>query len=160
MGKVTRYTNCTTGGPVFVDVEDGRIVRMTPIDLDKDDAQGWTIQARGREFSPPRRTTLSPHAVAQRSMVYSPKRILTPLKRTDFDPKGGRNLKNRGVSGYEPISWDEALDIVCDEVVQGEARGGSGGDPQLPGIASSLGQCGLPAQHLLQVHEPGGLHLW
>ena len=49
-------------------------------------------------------------------MIYSPKRILTPLKRVDFDPKGERNMQNRGVSGYEPISWDEALDIVADEI--------------------------------------------
>src|SRR3990172_7036903 len=118
MGKIERLTNCTTGGPVFVDVEDGKIVRMTPIDLDESDPQGWTIDARGRKFTPPRRTTLSPHAMAQKSMVYSPKRILTPLKRVDFDPKGERNTQNRGISGYEPISWDEALDIVCDEVIR------------------------------------------
>ncbi len=49
------------------------------------------IEARGRTFTPPRRTTLSPHAQAQRSMVYSPKRILHPLKRVDFDPDGERN---------------------------------------------------------------------
>src|SRR5512139_904675 len=104
MGKVERLTNGTTGGPLFVDVEDGKIIRMFPIDLDDQDPEGWTIEARGRAFKPKRRTTLSPHAVAQRSMVYSPKRVLTPLKRVDFDPKGERNVQNRGISGYEPIS--------------------------------------------------------
>ena len=116
MGQVERLTNSTTGGPLFVDVEDGRIVRMFPIDLAEDDKGDWTIEARGRSFTPPRRTTLSPHAQAQRSMIYSPKRILTPLKRVDFDHKGARNTRNRGVSGYEPISWEAALDIVADEV--------------------------------------------
>ena len=111
MGQVTRLTNGTTGGPVFVDVEDGRIVRLTPIELAEEDKGDWTIEARGRAFTSPRKTTLSPHAQAQRSMIYSPKRILTPLKRVDFDPHGERNIHNRGVSGYEPISWDEALDI-------------------------------------------------
>ena len=72
MGEVQRLTNCTTGGPVFVDVEDGKIVRMYPIDLADDDKGDWVIEARGRTFTPPRRTTLSPHAQAQRSMVYSP----------------------------------------------------------------------------------------
>ncbi len=43
---------------------------------------------RGRDFTPPRRTTLSPYTVAHKSTIYSPKRILTPLKRVDFDPKG------------------------------------------------------------------------
>jgi trimethylamine-N-oxide reductase (cytochrome c) len=116
MGQVERLTNCTTGGPVYVDVEDGRIIRMFPIDLAEDDKGDWVIDARGRKFTPPRRTTLSPHAQAQRSMIYSPKRIMTPLKRVDFDHKGKRNTHNRGVSGYEPISWEAALDICADEI--------------------------------------------
>ncbi len=53
MGKVERFTNCTTGGPMFVDVEDGKIVRMIPIDLDENDPEGWTIQARGRDVQAP-----------------------------------------------------------------------------------------------------------
>ncbi len=112
MSEAERLTNCTTGGPVFVDVDKGKIVRMTPIDLDDDDKGDWVIEARGRTFRPPRRTTLSPHAQASRSMVYSPQRILTPLRRVDWDPAGKRNIQKRGESGYEPISWDEALDLV------------------------------------------------
>ena len=118
MGQVERMTNGTTGGPVFVYVKDGEILRITPITLDETDADSWSITARGRTFSPPRKNTVSPMTVAQRSLVYSPKRILTPLKRVDFDPKGERNIQNRGVSGYEPISWDEALDMVADEIVR------------------------------------------
>ena len=126
MGKVERLTNCTTGGPVFVDVDDGKIVRMTPIDLDDDDKGDWVIEARGRTFRPPRRTTLSPHAQASRSMVYSPKRILTPLKRVDWDPDGERNTQNRGVSGYAAISWDEALDLVTAEMMREKRENGPG----------------------------------
>jgi anaerobic selenocysteine-containing dehydrogenase len=126
MGQVTRLTNCTTGGPVFVDVEDGRIVRLTPIELADEDKGDWTIEARGRSFTSPRKTTLSPHAQAQRSMIYSPKRILTPLKRVDFDPHGERNIQNRGVSGYEPISWDQALDIVTEEMIRTKREVGPG----------------------------------
>src|SRR5436853_1936470 len=37
-----RYCNMTNGGPVFVYVKDGKIVRMTPIDFTADDAQPWT----------------------------------------------------------------------------------------------------------------------
>jgi anaerobic selenocysteine-containing dehydrogenase len=118
MGQVTRYTNGTTGGPVFVDVKDGKILRITPIEFDDKDAASWTIEARGRAFTPPRKTTASPWTVAHRSTIYSPKRIMTPLKRVDFDPKGARNMQNRGVSGYEPISWDKALDIVSDEMIR------------------------------------------
>ena len=56
--------------------------------------------------------------MAHKSTIYSPKRILTPLKRVDFDPKGERNIHKRGESGYEPISWDEALDMVAEEMIR------------------------------------------
>ena len=44
-----RYCNMTNGGPVFVYVKDGKIVRMTPIDLADDDGASWTIEAQGPE---------------------------------------------------------------------------------------------------------------
>ena len=121
-----RLTNLTTGGPVHVYVDDGKIVRITPLELDDGDGPSWTIKARGREFTPPRRTTLSNWTAAHKSTIYSPKRILTPLKRVDFDVSGapgskgpgGRNTHKRGESGYEPISWDEALDIVSGEMIR------------------------------------------
>ena len=118
MRQLERLTNCTTGGPVFVDVEDDKIVRITPIEFDDTDAPSWTIEARGRTFTPPRKASLSPWTVAHKSTIYSPKRLLTPLKRVDFDPQGERNCQNRGISGYEPISWDEALDLVADEMIR------------------------------------------
>ena len=111
-----RYTNQTNGGPVFVYVKDGKIVRMTPIDFDSEDTQPWTIKARGKSFTPPRKTTLAPHGLASKSLVYSKDRLLYPMKRVDFDPEGERNCHNRGTSEYERISWDEALDIVTSEI--------------------------------------------
>ena len=99
---------------------------MYPIDLADDDKGDWVIEARGHKFSPPRRTTLSPHAQAQRSMVYSPNRILYPMKRVDWDPEGERNTQNRGISGYERISWDEALDLVCAELIREKRENGPG----------------------------------
>ena len=38
------------------------------------------------------------------------------MKRVDFDPNGERNPQNRGKSGYVRISWEEALDLVADEI--------------------------------------------
>ena len=118
MGKIEKLTNGTTGGPVHVYVQDGKIIRMTPIELDDNDAASWEIKARGRTFKPPRKTTVTPYTLAWRSMVYSPKRLMTPMKRVDFDPNGKRNPEKRGESGYEPISWDEAAEIVCGEVTR------------------------------------------
>ncbi len=109
---VMRYTNGTNGGPIFVYVKDNKILRVTPLEFDDEDAPSWSIEARGKTFTPPRRTTLHSHAMAQKSMVYSKDRILYPMKRVDFDPDGERNIQNRGISEFERISWDEALDIV------------------------------------------------
>ena len=120
---VVRYTNGTNGGPIFVYVKEGKIVRITPVDFDKDDAPSWTIKARGKEFTPPRRTTLAAHGMCQKSMVYSKNRILHPMKRVDFDPDGERNIQNRGKSEFVRISWDEALDIVVKEIKRSKKHG-------------------------------------
>ena len=111
-----RYCNMTNGGPVFITVKDDKIVRMTPIDFDDSDAQPWTIEARGMKFTPPRKTTLAPHGQNAKSIVYAPNRLLHPMKRTDFDPNRNRNPQNRGKSDYVRISWEEALDLVTEEI--------------------------------------------
>ena len=120
---ITRYTNGTNGGPIFVYVKDGKIIRTTPMDLDDEDAGSYTIEARGKTFTPPRRTTLAAHGACQKSMVYSKNRILKPMKRVDFDPHGERNIQNRGKSEFVEISWDEALDIVSGEIKRCKAAG-------------------------------------
>jgi len=120
---ITRYTNGTNGGPIFVYVKDGKILRITPIEFEEEDAPSWSIQARGRTFTPPRRTTLAAHGMAQKSMLYSKDRLLYPMKRVDFDPDGERNIQNRGISEFERISWDEALDIVVKEIKRAKRKG-------------------------------------
>ena len=122
-----RYVNNTNGGPVFVYVKDGRIIRITPIEFDdSEDAPSWSVKARGRTFTPPRRTTIAPHALASKSVIYSKDRLLYPLKRVDFDPNGNRNCGNRGKSGYERITWEEALDIVAGEIKRVRREHGKG----------------------------------
>jgi molybdopterin guanine dinucleotide-containing S/N-oxide reductase-like protein len=123
---IKRYVNNSNAGAVFVYVKDGRIIRMTPIDFDKADAPSFTIEARGRRFTPPRKSTLSPFGLSMKSTVYSPDRILYPMKRVDFDPQGERHCESRGVSGYERISWDEALDIVAGEIKRVKREYGPG----------------------------------
>ncbi len=122
----TRYTMMTNGGPLFVHVRNGRIVRLVPIEFDANDGASWTIVARGRRLTPRRVGTVAPHALAMKSAVYSAKRILHPLKRVDFDPDGERNPQNRGKSGYVRISWDEALDIVSKEILRQKRVHGPG----------------------------------
>ncbi len=109
-------TQCTSGGAVWVHVKDGVITKIRPIVLDEADPKSWTIEARGRKFTPPRKTTLQPYIVTEKARIYSENRIKYPFKRVDFDPKGNRNPQNRGKSGYERIGWNEALDMVAGEM--------------------------------------------
>ncbi len=178
MGKIEKLTSGTTGGPVFVYVEDGRIIRITPMELDDTDAPSWEIKARGKTFSPPRKTTLSPYSFAWRSMIYSPKRLLTPLKRVDFDPDGKRNCTKRGESGYEPISWDQATDIVTAEIKRIKREYGSSAILSTPSSHHLWGNVGYRLSTYLRFmnligytyadHNPdswegwfwGGLHHW
>jgi trimethylamine-N-oxide reductase (cytochrome c) len=125
-----RFTQVTNGGPLFVYVKDGRILRVTPIEFDdSEDAPSWVMPARGQVFKPQRKANVAPHALAMKSTVYSDKRLLYPMKRVDFDPSqppGQRNEANRGISGYERISWDEALDIVAGEILRMKREHGPG----------------------------------
>ena len=62
------------------------------------------------------------------------------MKRVDFDPNGERNPQNRGKSRYERISWDEASNIVADEIMRvKETYGGSA----ISGITSSHHNWGI-----------------
>lgn len=121
-----RYTSISLGGPVFVYVKDEKIQRITPIEFDQSDADSPVISARGEQFKPPRKTTLSPYGLASKSMVYSENRLLYPMKRVDFDPNGERNPQNRGISGYERISWEEAYEITASEIKRMRQEYGKG----------------------------------
>ncbi|MBN1177011.1 MAG: molybdopterin-dependent oxidoreductase, partial [Dehalococcoidales bacterium] len=103
-----------------IDVRDGKIVRIRPLHLDwkykPEEFRPWKLEARGRTFEPPLKTTVPPHGIAYKKRVYSPNRILYPLKRVDWNPEGERNVRNRGVSKYVRISWDEATDIIAAEI--------------------------------------------
>jgi len=110
-------TGCTQGGPVHIHVQDGKIVRITPLQFaENEEVPTWHIQAHGKQYSAPRRVTVSPYVLAQKARTYSENRIKTPLKRVDFDPHGERHPENRGKSGYEQISWEYALDLVAEEM--------------------------------------------
>jgi len=109
-------TNCTVGGPIIVHVKDGKIIRIRPLILDDKDASSWTIKARGRQFAPFRKTIIAPFTTAEKRHVYSDNRIKYPMKRVEWNQDGERHPENRGMSEYERISWDEALDTVASEI--------------------------------------------
>ena len=106
------FINCCIGGMVKVTVKDGVITRMRPLRLTEEDGGRWTIEAKGKKFSDPRKTTINPFNIAERMRVYAENRIKYPMKRKNFDPNGERHPELRGKDEYVRISWDEALDIV------------------------------------------------
>jgi anaerobic selenocysteine-containing dehydrogenase len=103
-----------------VDVKNGKISRIRPLHFDwKYDRRKfnpWKIEARGEVFEPSMKTLLPPFGLAYKKRIYSPNRILYPLKRVDWNPEGDRNPERRGESGYIRISWDEALEIIVSEL--------------------------------------------
>jgi molybdopterin guanine dinucleotide-containing S/N-oxide reductase-like protein len=105
---------------VQVGTKDGKILRISPLHYDlrynTDEIRPWRIEARGKIFDPSPKSLISPLSLAYKNRVYSPNRILYPLKRVDWDPQGERHTENRGKSEYVRISWDEALNIVTSEL--------------------------------------------
>lgn len=110
------FTNINNGGLLRVHVKDGKVKRIRPLVFVDDDPQSWTIEVNGKKFSPLRKSTLSTYGLADKVRLHSEDRIKYPMKRIDFNPKGERHAENRGKSGYQRISWDEALDIVAGEM--------------------------------------------
>lgn len=55
---------------------------------------------------------------AQQQQCFGADRILTPLKRKNWQPGGGENAHGelRGVDEWEAISWDEAIKYCADEI--------------------------------------------
>ena len=100
-----------------VDIRDGKMIRIRPFHYETTaEIKPWKIKARGQVFEVPMKSLVSPLSLAYKNRVYSPNRIQYPLKRVDWDPTGERNPQNRGKSGYTRISWDEASQIVADEI--------------------------------------------
>ncbi|MEZ5614058.1 MAG: molybdopterin-dependent oxidoreductase [Rhodocyclaceae bacterium] len=73
--------------------------------------------------------------------TYSPHRILSPMRRTN---------PNKGIDedpGFEPISWDEALDIVAAKMRDIRAKGIID-EAGLPRVAVSFGHGGTPSNYM------------
>lgn len=122
--ETKRYVTCTTAGPMFVYVRDGRMVRTEPIHFDEPDFKPWSLTKNGKVYSPSNKHPLMQWGHTARNWVYS-NRVEYPMKRIDWDPEGERNPQNRGKSGYERISWDEAIDIVVSEIEKSKDANGN-----------------------------------
>jgi len=110
------------GNPSVVDVKDGKLLRIRPLHYDwhydMKVLNPWEMKVRGHTLKPTTKTLLPPFAFGYKKRVYSPNRILYPLKRVDWDPKGDRHPENRGNSRFVRISWEEAVDLVASELLR------------------------------------------
>jgi anaerobic selenocysteine-containing dehydrogenase len=108
------------GNPGRIDIKNGKIIRISPLHYDwrynQKEFNPWKLKARGSVFEPGMRRLLPPFELAYKKRVYSPNRVLYPLKRVDWDHHGNRNTGNRGKSGYVRISWAEAVDVIAAEL--------------------------------------------
>ena len=97
----TSLTGPESGAPCVVDTSGGRITRIRPYYYDTEytdaNCNPWRIEARGKVFKAPDHALLTPFGLGYKSRVYSPNRVMYPLKRVDWDPNGERNPQNREV---------------------------------------------------------------
>ena len=65
------YTNLTTGGPISVYVEDGKITRVRPIQIPEEDyPKAWVVEDRnGKKYSPPKAMRLAQNILAERNRL-------------------------------------------------------------------------------------------
>ena len=91
--------SCHGGCGVNLHVEDGRLVKV-----------------EGDRTSPLNRGRLCPIGTSTLDLVYHPDRLKYPMRRTGA----------RGEGKWERISWDEALDIVAEEIKRVKKEHGPG----------------------------------
>ncbi|MGC8603191.1 MAG: molybdopterin-dependent oxidoreductase, partial [Desulfomonilaceae bacterium] len=76
---------------------------LTQCGLDLYVKNGKILKVEGSKENPYSIGTLCAKGAAQRQYIYSEERLKTPLKRTG----------PRGSGKFQPISWDEALELVA-----------------------------------------------
>jgi len=73
---------------------------------------GYAVGVRGNPHSKAVHGKICPRPHLALQQVYDPDRIKVPMKRTN--PKKGRHED----PGFVPISWDEALDLIADKILE------------------------------------------
>lgn len=121
--EYTAYTyhqsHCGGMCPLACTVRDGRMVSVQPNNCCDD-----------------RYETICVKGISEVQHIYGDHRVQTPLRRTG----------ERGAGEFEPISWDEALDEVCDTLKDLQSKHGNdcvvistGAEANFPWLAAVLG---------------------
>jgi len=100
--------------PSEVHVRNGKIIRILPFHF-PENVRLYEIKTDKGVFTRPRKHVPWTYMLAFKKRAFSPNRVMYPLKRIDWNPEN-RNPQNRGKSGFVRISWEEALDIIANEI--------------------------------------------
>ncbi len=109
--------------PLVSHVSGSKIIRSLPFYI-PDDVRLYEIKTSRGTFSRPKKEVQMPLAFAAKRRVHSAARVKYPLLRTDWSPDNP-NTEQRGRSGYKRISWDQALDIIVDQLKRIREKYGS-----------------------------------
>ena len=105
-----------------------------------DEGTGRAVKVQGDPSHPVTRGFLCGKVAKYLDRVYSPDRLLYPMRRRAGVPKGPLE-QGREAEAFERISWDEALDIVAERLTRIAAEFGP--ESVLPySYAGTIGQLG------------------
>jgi anaerobic selenocysteine-containing dehydrogenase len=101
--------------PLITEVEDGKIMRSLPYYV-PDDVRLYEIPTTSRgTFTRRRKEVQMPLAMAHKKRVHSDTRVRYPLLREGWSPDNP-NAGERGKGKFKRISWDEATDIIVQQL--------------------------------------------
>ncbi len=126
-----------------------------------DTGTGQAVKVQGDPSHPVTRGFLCGKVAKYLDRVYSPDRLLYPMRRRAGVPKGPAGyggVKGREAEAFERISWDEALDAVAARLKQIAAEHGP--ESVLPySYAGTIGQLGYGSMDRRFFHRLGASHL-
>jgi molybdopterin guanine dinucleotide-containing S/N-oxide reductase-like protein len=121
------------------------------------DATGKAVKLQGDPSHPVTQGFLCGKVAKYLDRVYSPQRILTPVKRKAGVAKGPLE-KGRESEAFEPVSWDEALDAIAQRLAATSAKYGP--ESILPySYAGTIGVLGYGSMDRRFFHRLGASQL-
>jgi len=144
---------------MVADVKHNKLVRIRPLHYDasytKEELADriWEVEGRdGSTYTVGRKSSPGYLSFPYKKRVYSPNRLLYPLKRVDWEPGGDPakiNAQNRGNSRFKRISWNETASIIASEIKRTHEQYG-------PFAIYAIGENGHHENK--NIHACGGCH--
>jgi len=122
-----------------------------------DELTGRAVKVQGDPAHPVTRGFLCGKVARYLERVYSPERLLYPMKRKAGVAKGPL-VKGREAEAFERIGWDEALELIVDRLQKTAAEFGP--ESVLPySYAGTIGQLGFGSMDRRFFHRMGASQL-